>query len=526
MRVVRVLPIFFVPLVVAPRAAMCDTIPSLQLPVAITASDASAYDAAGWSVAIESGVHVLGVRGKDNGGVNRGAVYVHRRQGDEWTQSQKLTPNSPQDREEFGYSVSASGNLIAVGAPQSDRDALDGGSAWIFVSNGFSYLESTRISSPSFLASGRFGSDVEILDGPIRMLAVGALGEAVNGIAAGQVHLYEELQGVWTFRQTLQGNPVPTAQDEFGLSIALSGNALVVGSPGEDVPGGLTNVGAVRVFRRSADGHWELEAELMSPLPTESGEFGRAVALSADTLAVGAYRENGGAASSGRVHLFRRERSGWVLEASLQSPEIGTGTEFGASVAIDSDALVVGAARHTTGTAVTGAAFLYRRGLDSLWNCYGRLTSDTPQAAEFAGTSVALKGLDIAVGTPLRTIGHSYQGASFVANLAADCNGDLMPDLVEIAAGAADCDGNSIPDACDISAGEPDDDANGVPDICEVQKCPADLSENGSVNAADLALLLSVWATDGSKFNSDLSGDGFVGGADLAILLASWGVCP
>ena len=508
------------------RIAVGDSVASLQMPHVILPSDSSAYDAAGWSVALEADVHVLGVRGKDNGGVNRGAVYIHRRQGGGWIQSQKLTPNIPVDREEFGYSIAASGNLIVVGAPQSNRDANDGGSAWIFVSNGVSYLEAARIASPTASLNGRFGSDVEVSDGAIRTLAVGAAGESTQGVAAGQVHLFEEVQGAWVHRQSLQGNAVPTAQDEFGLSLALSGEALAVGSPGEDIPGGASNVGAVRVFRRSIEGLWNLEAVIASPMPSESGEFGRAVSLSGEVLAVGAYREDAGAESSGRVHIFRRQKGAWVHESSLQCPQVGVGAEFGASVALDRDALIVGATRLDTGNGTTGGAFLFRRSLTFDWQCYGRLTSQNPQAAEFAGTAVALRNLDVAMGAPLRSVGAPYQGAAYIAALAADCNGDLTPDLIELAAGAADCNVNAVPDACDIAAGEPDDDGNGVPDVCEVVKCREDLSGNGSVNAADLALLLSLWATDGSKFNSDLNDDGFVGGADLALLLAAWGACP
>jgi len=57
--------------------------------------------------------------------------------------------------------------------------------------------------------------------------------------------------------------------------------------------------------------------------------------------------------------------------------------------------------------------------------------------------------------------------------------------------------------------------------------CPADFVDDGTVNAADLGILLNFWGTDGSQFPGvDLNGDGIVGAADLSALLGSWGPCP
>jgi len=103
------------------------------------------------------------------------------------------------------------------------------------------------------------------------------------------------------------------------------------------------------------------------------------------------------------------------------------------------------------------------------------------------------------------------------------CNSDGMKfDLVIL---APDCNGNSIADAVEIANGsEFDSNGDGILDSCQ---CPGDVVENGIVDGADLAALLSVWGTDGGIYpRADTNSDGFVDAQDLAAVLSGWGACP
>jgi hypothetical protein len=90
---------------------------------------------------------------------------------------------------------------------------------------------------------------------------------------------------------------------------------------------------------------------------------------------------------------------------------------------------------------------------------------------------------------------------------------------------APDCNGNSIADAVEIANGsEFDANGDGILDSCQ---CPGDVVENGIVDGADLAALLSVWGTDGGIYpRADTNSDGFVDAQDLAAVLSGWGACP
>jgi hypothetical protein len=86
----------------------------------------------------------------------------------------------------------------------------------------------------------------------------------------------------------------------------------------------------------------------------------------------------------------------------------------------------------------------------------------------------------------------------------------------------ADCNDDGIGDACEIAAGAEDYNANGVPDTCE---CVGDLFPNGTINGADLGILLSEWGPALPTTASDLNRDGSVDGSDLGYLLSRWGPC-
>ena len=81
------------------------------------------------------------------------------------------------------------------------------------------------------------------------------------------------------------------------------------------------------------------------------------------------------------------------------------------------------------------------------------------------------------------------------------------------------------PGACGCGVSDVDANGNGTPDCNDV--CPSDLNDSGTVDAADLALLLSVWGVpNGGKFPAaDINNDGFVNAADLSAMLAVWGGC-
>ncbi|NDC10791.1 MAG: hypothetical protein EBZ75_15920, partial [Oxalobacteraceae bacterium] len=229
------------------------------------------------------------------------------------------------------------------------------------------------------------------------------------------------------------------ADDDFGYSVALSGETLAVGAPLEDsnqntITNGAaassdnsaSSAGAVYVYRRSGT-TWAQEAYVKAANAGSYDAFGSSVALSGDTLAVGAPFEasnqntisNGTAASSdnsatsaGAVYVYRRSGAQWAQEAYVKAVNVGGSDYFGSSVSLSGDTLAVGAqcedSNQTTITngatassdnsaSSSGAVYVYRRS-GTQWAQEVYVKAANADAGDYFGNSVALSGDTLAVG--------------------------------------------------------------------------------------------------------------------------------
>jgi len=179
--------------------------------------------------------------------------------------------------------------------------------------------------------------------------------------------------------------------DELGAALALAGDRAWVGVPGADA-----QAGAVRVFHVDGEG-WIEEAPLAPATPAAGARFGAALAFGAGRLAVGAPADPGHAAASGAVYLFESDGAGLAQAARLLPPQAGA--DFGAAVGVDGEWVAVGAPRARAAGVVTGAVYLFR--LDALdWKLMQCLELPTPQVDARFGAALELVGERLIVGAP------------------------------------------------------------------------------------------------------------------------------
>lgn len=328
-------------------------------------------------------------------------------------------------------------------------------------------------------------------------LAVGAPGRAGRGA----VDLFRFDGESWQFSTTLTPASQAAGQS-FGRSVALSADTLAIGVPGDAASG--TNSGAVAVFTL-ASGSWTAAAVLRAPDGSANDLFGASVAIDGAVLVAGANRDDVGVADSGSAYVFRRSVSGWTFAQKLSPENSVLDGDFGYSVAAAGGRVAVGAPGAVFGDLRRGVAYVF---LDSGAG-FAPVLKVGPSAAagsSFAGTSVSLSAAgELVVGAPLDAAVASYAGGGTAVNLAADCDNDLQPDAIEVATGA------------------PDQNADGVPDACQ---CLADFNGDGFVNGSDLGILLAFWGTGASSLPAvDMNRDGVVDGNDLGRMLAAWGPC-
>ncbi|ANB19032.1 FG-GAP repeat protein [Dokdonella koreensis] len=279
---------------------------------------------------------------------------------------------------------------------------------------------------------------------------VGAALATANGVAfAGAVYVFVESDGVWTQRQKLTAD-VPVSGEMFGTALAVHGDQLIVGASCSVYGGGRpapeaadrpeASAGAAYVFTRTTEGVWVQTARLGAEEGTPSDKFGQAVAIFDDTAVVGAFEAtlHGDRPNQGAAYLFARSDAGWQPVRRLAAADGKAGDQFGWSVALHGDRLLIGA-KNATGARPAmnqGLVYVYARN-DGDWTQVQRLAAYDGGFGDQFGTSLAFDGSTALIGAmnggdhggaangAVYVYERSAGGLSFAQKLLAQ-NGDLM----------------------------------------------------------------------------------------------------
>lgn len=184
------------------------------------------------------------------------------------------------------------------------------------------------------------------------------------------------------------------AMQGFGSAVAIGDNEVIVAEARN-----LFRSGIVYVFRRNDAGEWQEQAQLISPEPILNDRFGKSIAVSGNTMLVGA--SPGAEGSPGVVYLFSRNASGnWGEAGQLRPSDGAEGDGFGAALIIDGDYALVGAPNHDS----TGAVYIFHREADG-WLQVGKLTDGDAVAGDGFGSAMGLSGDHLLIGMPARNGG-------------------------------------------------------------------------------------------------------------------------
>ncbi|MHC5210946.1 MAG: FG-GAP repeat protein [Planctomycetota bacterium] len=176
---------------------------------------------------------------------------------------------------------------------------------------------------------------------------------------------------------------------EFGDSVAADGQLALVGDPSGQSAG-------VAWLLERGPWTWSSVADFHPKAGTAgNARYGAAVALSGDLAAVGAPGEAGAA---GAVYVYRREGLGWVQQVRLMAPDASPGAEFGAALALDGDRLAVGSPHDDQAAPGAGAVYVYVSGPTG-WELGDKLLGTSVLPGDGMGASVALEGGLLAAGT-------------------------------------------------------------------------------------------------------------------------------
>ncbi len=357
----------------------------------LTASDGAAHDEFGYSVSVSGDTAVVGVIQATPGGGFTGTAYVYVRSGT-WTPQAKLTAPDEAAGDAFGFSVSVSGDTAVIGAYGDDNHAgNDAGSAYVFVRSGSTWNPQAKLMASDGVASGTFGYSVAI-SGDTAL--VGAIGPA--GVYIGSAYVFVRTGTSWTQQAKLAASD-GAELEYFGISVSISGDTALVGAYRDNTP--VVDAGSAYVFVRSGP-TWTEQKELTASDGAAGDAFGLTVAMSGETAMVGASgHDTPAGAQAGAAYVFVRSGSTWT-EQELTASDGAQFDGFGSSVAVSGDRGVVGApGDNTPAGRSAGSAYLFV-GSGSAWIEQGKLTAPDGAADDVFGWSVSVSGDTVLVGAP------------------------------------------------------------------------------------------------------------------------------
>ena len=413
-------------------------------------SNTEVLDLFGFSLAISGDSLVVGSSREDSSatGVNgnqsnnsasdSGAAYVFVRGGNSWVQQAYLKASNTDIDDEFSTGAAISGDTIVISARfedssatgvngnQSNNSASDSGAAYVFVRNGTNWTQQAYLKPSNTGQSDNFGNSISIsgdtvvIGAPLEdSSATGINGDQSNnsGADSGAAYVFVRTGTNWTQQAYLKPSNTTTG-DFFGGSVSVSGDTVAVGSRFQDSI--ASNSGAVYVFVRNGT-NWTQQAQLNAGNAGADDEFGRRVALSGDTLVVGAALEDSGATgvngngsdnsatNSGAVYVFVRSGTTWSQQAYLKASNTGADDNFGlGAVAVAGDIVVVGAQGEDSAATVSGdgndnnatdsgATYVFMRN-GTNWTQHKYLKAINTDAGDVFGNMVAVSGSTVVVG--------------------------------------------------------------------------------------------------------------------------------
>ena len=349
----------------------------------LLASDGNDRDWFGGSVAIsnDGNTVIVGAMGDDNEkGINAGSAYIYTRTDKGWVEEVKLLASDGADGDNFGMSVSISGdgNTAIVGAHGDDNYR---GSAYIYTRTDDGWTEEVKLLASDGVGFDNFGRSVSISSDGNTAIVGARLDYNENDDNAGSAYIYTRTDDGWTEEAKLLASD-GTVNDQFGYSVFISGdgNTVIVGAIGDDNEKG-TNAGSAYIYTRSGD-VWIEQAKLIASDGAGDDDFGWSVSTlleidsitgdsfgwslsitdDGNTVIVGTYIDDIHGDRTGGAYIYNRSNGTWSQKVKLLASDGSNGDMFGSSVAISGDGstAIVGAHfHHNENGDVAGSVYIF-----------------------------------------------------------------------------------------------------------------------------------------------------------------------
>ena len=318
----------------------------------LLASDGAASDWFGYSVSISGDYAIVGTEQISRSVT--GKAYIFKWDGTNWVQQQKLLASDGAAGDQFGYSVSISGDYAIGGARGSDGNVIGSGAAYIFKRDGTTWSEQAKLTALDGADSDEFGYSVSI-SGDFAI--VGAYGDDDNGDYSGSAYIFKRDGTNWVQQVKLTASD-GAAEDCFGYSVSISTDYAIVGAMDDDDKGDYS--GSAYIFRWDGTS-WIEQQKLNASDGAAADNFGYSVSISGDLAIAGAVQYGYGSSCIGKAYIFRWDGTSWSQQTKLLASDGAAGDVFGCSVAISGDFAIVGAFGDDDKGSDSGSAYIFNK---------------------------------------------------------------------------------------------------------------------------------------------------------------------
>ncbi len=297
----------------------------------------------GFAIAVSGNTLVVGAASDVTNGVTGGAAYVYVRDGHTWSLQQKLFASDRANFDQFGIAVDVVGDTIVVGAHGDNDEGFQTGAVYVFRRNGTTWTEEQKLKASDAAPDSAFGASVA-LNG--QTIAIGAPGESSGALFSGAVYVFVNDGTSWQQQGKIKANSAMMNQ-QLGFTVSVSGDTIVAAAPGEligepaDDFNNVLSKGAVYIFERTGTS-WDHQKRFFERDRNRTGGFAVRAAIEGDTIIVGDPTYDAGARFTGAVYVFERKGNGWSLKHTLAANDGQFLQAMGFSIAVSGDTVIAG----------------------------------------------------------------------------------------------------------------------------------------------------------------------------------------
>lgn len=323
-----------------------------------------------------------------------------------WSEKTKLVASDGAANDRFGSAVDLDDNDAIVGAYFDDiSGASNVGSAYVFTYSG-AWSQQAKLTASDYAADDQFGTSIAI-SGDYAI--VGAPFDDDSGTSSGSAYIFVRSGASWSQQAKIVAADA-AAGDEFGISVDIDGNFAIVGAPGKS-----SNQGFAYVFVRSGSS-WSQKGKLGA---TSSSHLGCSVSISEDTVVMGAYGTN---SNTGAAHIYQFYNDSWWLKSKLTASDGGVSDMFGTSVSIDGDYVICGAPGYDISVADEGAAYIFEKPVGGWVDMTEtkKITASDASSSDNFGMHVAICGYYTVISSPDDDDNGTASGSAYIFEKSTD----------------------------------------------------------------------------------------------------------